>query len=206
MEDQTQGQDQQADQSQAEDIETLRAQAKAAEDFKRDMLRFKKDAQDKAALLEKVAQERAAEEKKRMVESQRYEELYKASEAEKSELAKAKEAAERTVQQYIVQRELTEKAVSSGIRKDALPDLRLLGIDDIEIEAAGGEIKVKGVTEWVDRLKKSRPHWFETAAPVKFKDGKPGAASGTPDLATLKKTDPEAYKEAFAAALKAAQL
>jgi hypothetical protein len=187
-------------------IEELKAQAKAADDYKRDMLRFKETLKAKEAELDAISKQRSEAEKAQLVEKEQFKALYERSEAEKAEAVKRSEAAQQTVQRYIVHRELVEKALTAGLKRDAVSDLKLLDVSGIQVEASGADIRVLGVDDWVSSLKKTRGHWFDTAAPVDFKDkAKPSVVTSedSPEaLEELKKKDPEAYRKKYAEMLK----
>ncbi len=57
--------------------------------------------------------------------------------------------------------EVKTHALKSGIRQEALADLEMLDLDDVEIETTStGRYNVLGADKFVNRLKVSRPHWF----------------------------------------------
>jgi len=54
-----------------------------------------------------------------------------------------------------------ELAIKSGLRNEALRDLELISLDDVEIEVTStGRINVLNADAAVSRIKNSRPHWF----------------------------------------------
>jgi hypothetical protein len=60
-----------------------------------------------------------------------------------------------------------EAAISSGLRKESIQDLRLIDFPEIKLETNDeGEFIVSGADKAVMRLKSLRPHWFQTAAPT----------------------------------------
>lgn len=61
---------------------------------------------------------------------------------------------------------LREAALQSGIRKESIPDLRLIDFPEIRLEAnSEGEFTASGADKAIQRLKTLRPHWFQNAAP-----------------------------------------
>ena len=54
-----------------------------------------------------------------------------------------------------------EIALRSGLRNEALRDLELVSLEDVEIEVTStGRVNVLNADKAVERLKSSRPHWF----------------------------------------------
>lgn len=68
--------------------------------------------------------------------------------------------------------EVKNYAIKSGIRQEALEDLEILDMDDVQIETTStGRYNVLGADKFVNRLKVNRPHWFgKTYTGVNTKD------------------------------------
>lgn len=75
-----------------------------------------------------------------------------------------------------------QAAVAAGIRKEALEDLELLPVDkSVNVDVtAQGRFLVSGQKEFVDGLKKTRPHWFAASTPPPVN----GGGGGTPPPGT----------------------
>lgn len=171
--------------------------AKAADDYKNDMFKYKKDAADKEAELSKIRAAQEEVEKQKLAEQGQYQKLLEKSEAEK---LKYKEEAENhgdVVTRFVRSKEVETVAMKLGIRTEALPDLRLLGLDKLEVQREGNEIKVLGAEAFVTEQKKLRPHWFQEAEGPNFNKGKGATGGGGDNKLTLElfKKDPAKYKE-----------
>lgn len=179
----------------AEKAKELESKAKAADDFKADMLRFKQEKQELAEKLSKLAEGKDAEERAKLAEQGRYKDLLEKAEAEKAELKKLADGAAESVTHFVRSRDVETEALKAGIRPEALSDLRLLGLDKLEVQREGKEIKVKGTADFIAEQKKLRPHWFADAKAPQFDAGKGGnSKGGDAGLAELAKKDPAAYK------------
>lgn len=56
---------------------------------------------------------------------------------------------------------LKDAAVKAGLKPEALSDLELVALDKVQIETTStGRVNVIGVTQAIEGLKLSRPHWF----------------------------------------------
>lgn len=177
----------------AAEVETLRQKAGAADDFKKDMLKFKDE-------LTQIKTEKTEAEKKGLVEKEQFKILYEKELAEKADAVKAKEEALGTVERYIKQGALETAALTAGLKKEALPDLKLLGFDSLQVRKDGAEIKVDGIETLLTEQKKLRPHWFGEAKGPNIIDvnGSGGAGGGGKELTVkelleLEKKDRPAY-------------
>ncbi len=119
----------------------------------------------------KAASELAKREKdletSRMKEQNQHKELAERYEAEAKE---ANEKAERIQNSYLSERKfnaLRAKCSELGLRPEALSDLEMLDLGDIEIETTStGKINVLGADKFATQLKTRKPHWFsDKAAP-----------------------------------------
>lgn len=185
----------------AERAKDLESKAKAAEDYQKDMFRFKAEAKELAEKLAKVNEGQEAADRAKLAEQGQYKTLLEKAEAEKVELKRQADGALESVSLFVRRRDVESEAVKAGIRPEALSDLRLLGLDKLEVQREGQEIKVKGSADFVAEQKKLRPHWFADAKAPQFDNGKGGSAAKTEgkDLATLYIKDRAAYNEAVKA-------
>ena len=180
----------------AERAKELEGKAKAADDFKADMLRFKQEKTELAEKLAKLAEGNESAERAKLAEQGQFKLLLERSEAEKAELKKQAEGAAESVTHFVRSRDVETEALKAGIRPEALSDLRLLGLDKLEVQREGKEIKVKGTADFIAEQKKLRPHWFADAKAPQFDNGKGGSAKGGEvSLSELAVKDPAAYKE-----------
>jgi hypothetical protein len=176
----------------AAEAETLKSKADAADDFKKDMLKYKEE----ATTLRKARED---EEKKSLVEREQYKQLYEKSEAEKAVFAEKAEKAVTVVDTYIKRSAVETAALAAGLRKEALPDLKLLGLEKLEARKDGNEVTVTGVEDFVTEQKRLRPHWF-TPKDMKINDPKGGGGGGSgkeltaKELVELEKKDKDAYQ------------
>lgn len=84
-------------------------------------------------------------------------------------------------------------ALQAGLRKEAVSDLELLDLqEEIRVEATSeNRFLVHGAQEFVDRLKNSKPHWFESKTAPKINSG----GGGVPP-AEQKQVTPDDVNEA----------
>lgn len=184
--------------------EKVASLTKAAEDFKADMFRFKNESAEKEAKLAKLLEGQEAADKAKLAEQGQYKVLLEKSEAEKAELRLKAETAVDSVTHFVRFKSVEAEARKAGILDASLSDLNLLGLDKLEVQRDGKDIKVKGVEEFVAEQKKLRPHWFgQTAAPHidKGKGGGNGGGNGSSldakAMAELYVKDKAAYMEAL---------
>jgi hypothetical protein len=92
---------------------------------------------------------------------------------------------------------LKEAALKAGVRKEALPDLELVGFDEMVIETTNtGRMRVLGADSVVQKLKQDRPHWFRSGA-SNINPNMPEVVNGSSNQVTydqLKKLEVEAKK------------
>lgn len=99
--------------------------------------------------------------------NQRWKELAELKEREAMEV---KEKAEK-LKAAIVHKEkmsaLKEAALAAGIRKESLPDLRLIDFPEVALQNGNeGEFSVSGADKAIQRLRALRPHWFSSSIPT----------------------------------------
>lgn len=82
-----------------------------------------------------------------------------------------------------------DAALKAGIRAEAISDLELLPLNDVQIETTStGRVNVLGVDDFIRKIKTTRPHWFGTSAAR--------INSDTPEVVTGKKAT---YEDLIAA-------
>jgi len=108
-----------------------------------------------------------AKEVEELTANQRWKEL---AELKEREALDAMEKAEK-LKAAVVQKEkisaLKEAALQAGIRKESLPDLRLIDFPELNLQNGNeGEFTVTGADKAIQRLKALRPHWFQSSIPT----------------------------------------
>ena len=108
-----------------------------------------------------------AKEVEELTANQRWKEL---AELKEREAVDAIEKAEK-LKAAVVQKEkisaLKEAALQAGIRKESLPDLRLIDFPEVNLQNGNeGEFTVTGADKAIQRLKALRPHWFQSSIPT----------------------------------------
>jgi len=108
-----------------------------------------------------------AKEVEELTVNQRWKELAELKEREASE---AMDKAEK-LKAAVVQKEkisaLKEAAMQAGIRKESIPDLRLIDFPEVNLQNGNeGEFTVTGADKAIQRLKSWRPHWFQSSIPT----------------------------------------
>lgn len=103
--------------------------------------------------------------------------------------SKAAEERLNMIQESLVNKEkfsaLKDAAMRAGIKPEALSDLELVGLDKVQVETTStGRVNVIGVSQAIDGLKLSRPHWFG-GSPTRVSGALPTVAS-TQGLVTEK--------------------
>jgi hypothetical protein len=174
-----------------------------------DMMKYKKELATAKVELEKAKQAQTDIDRKIMREKGLDKEL--AQRLEK-ELNEERETNKRLKESFITTHKfsaLREAAIKLGIRPEAESDLEMLSLDDLPHElTSSGRVLVNGVDEYVNTVKKTKPHWFTDGVQVKFNPGGAGskeAPTGDLDIkeiAKLKYSNPEKYKELQAAYVK----
>lgn len=97
------------------------------------------------------------------------------AELEKNRADKAEADYKNTVSTIVNTQRLSEiktVAIQSGLRKEAIADLELLDTSEVQVEAtSSNRFLVHGATEYVERLKNQKPHWFAKDNPPNINSG-----------------------------------
>lgn len=91
---------------------------------------------------------------------------------------------------------IREAAIQAGIRKESIPDLRLIDFPEIKLETnSEGEFNTSGADKAVQRLKTLRPHWFQSSTP-NVNTASPSVTNSSSGVTwdDLKKAEAEAKK------------
>lgn len=101
---------------------------------------------------------------------------------------------------------IRELAISSGLRKESIDDLRLIDFPEVKIETdTQGRINVQGADKAIQRLKALRPHWFGNQTPNVNANSPSVTSAGSVSWDDIKKAEaeykktgnPAPYKEAL---------
>ncbi len=185
-----------AAEAKAKDLESrfteLEAKAKASDEFKADMHKFK---EEKAKL--EIA--KAEEQKKSLIQKEEYKALFeKEEQARKTAETKAEEALS-TVDRFIKTSALEAAATKAGVKPEAMTAFkRLTDLDKLEAKKEGNEIKVNGLDDLIKEQQKLHPYLFGNGKGPRFEDGRTTADPGfkeltTDDIVKLKKEKPAEY-------------
>jgi len=144
-----------------------------------DMHKFKKDLASANTKLGDMESER-------LKATNDYKSLFEAEQTKRAAAEKERDE----ISQWAVntQRHTAVKAAAEkkGLRKEALPDLELLDMKSVKVEATStGRFIVEGAEDFVNKTMTERPHWFGTVQPPIVNGGGNtggGAGGGTGKL------------------------
>lgn len=155
-----------------------------------DMLKYKKAAKE-------AADQKAAEIEARLRGENKWQEL---AEAKEREAAEARTKAERIEQSYLNEKKYNAvhaKAVSLGLRPEAVADLDMLDLEALQVETTStGKINILGADKFAESLKARKPHWFgaATAPKVDAKGRRITESNGSVTLDDVMKAEAEGRK------------
>lgn len=120
---------------------------------------------------------------KSLKEKEEWQKLAEIRENEAKELKKKLDTNAHTTSNYFKRSEVRQLAIKNGIRDSALEDIDLLPLDEVVVETTNtGKINVLGADKFVDRLRTTRPHWFQDKSD-------PKVATSTPSTTKPSKVD-----------------
>lgn len=166
-----------------------------------DLHRYKSQVKDLQTKLASV-------EEQKLKEREDWKSLY---EIEKEARTNAELASNKTQESYLAEKKFSaikEAALRFGIRPEALDDLSLLSLDQVQIESTStGRLNVLGADTAVQELKRTRPYWFSDNRPPNVNTTTVGVGpqDGPVTWQTLQKLEREgkksgdmsAYKQAY---------
>jgi hypothetical protein len=173
--------------------------AEAYERVKADMLKYKKEREELAKMVDtlKVNTHKEKEDWKSVaqIHEEKARDLEQKYSGLKDSLVRDRKVAK-----------LTEEALKHGINPASLPDLELLDFDEMSVETTStGKILVSGQDRAIAKLKVLRPHWFTKTVPgvnpTTPETGRPNGLVTLADVnlaeAQYRKTKSEADKKAY---------
>jgi len=192
--DKVDGQDQANDNDQNESEGKNRAEVRQERDF----FKWKKESRELKEQNEKLLNEINTLKEKSLVEKQNYKELYEHEKQKTERLVSENEDVKKTFFGSLKQQEIQKEAIKQGIRDEAIQDLNLLDSSLVETETTSqGVVNILGATEFIEKIKESRPYWFKQSGPPTINTGnvnyqkKELTAS---DLLKLEKDNPALYR------------
>lgn len=166
-----------------------------------DMMKYKKASQEVEALREEKRSWEQQQMKQKGLDKELAEKLEK-------ELNKEREEKNRLKNSLIVNQKyeaVRAAAIKAGILPEAESDLEMLDLEDLSSElTTKGRVLVHGADEFMEKVKKTKPHWFKGGSEVKFNGGGTGgdksetAPLTMKDIAALKYKDKKKYDEELA--------
>ncbi len=166
-----------------------------------DLHKFKKQAKESLERTQKLEADLEKLKKDGLKSTNDYKTLFEQAEQEKETLKGENKKLKDGFMDHLKRSELRAKAVEKGIKKEALDDLSLVDTSEIETEfTSSGRYLINGVDGFVERLKKTKQHWFASNNPANINTGgKGGGGEGKPlthsYMLELERTDPKKYKE-----------
>lgn len=101
-----------------------------------------------------------------LTKNQQWQQLAELKEKEASDAVSERDRLKTAFVQKEKMSALRDAALQAGLRKESIPDLRLLDFPEIKLESNGeGDFTATGADKAIQRLKALRPHWFQNAVP-----------------------------------------
>lgn len=167
-----------------------------------DMMKYKKELSSVQRELEELREAKRSQEadelKKKGLDKELAEKLQQELNKEREENKKLKT----TIFSNQKYQTILGAAKAAGLLQEAESDLEMLDLDDLSTElTTKGRVLVHGVDEYVEKIKKTKPHWFKGNSTVKFNSGGTGNDQTTTedmplkDIMALKYKDKKKYDE-----------
>jgi hypothetical protein len=130
--------------------------------------------------------EKRTQEEAQLRENQRWKELSDRYQGERDEaLEKVKNLGHAVAKDKKLS-VVREEALKKGIRPEALQDLEMLPLNDVQVETTStGRINVIGAGSAIESLKAQRPHWFGTPAGPGVNTNSPGVNTPSNEKVTI---------------------
>ena len=134
-------------------------------------------------------------------EKEDWKKLAEVKEKETLEFKKKLESQEKLTANYFKRAEVRAEAIKSGMREAALDDLDLIGYSGVDLETTStGKLNVLGADKFVERLKATKPFWFEDKKAPMIDGNTPTTTKGPKmsmsDILKLQKQGKQAEYEA----------
>lgn len=167
-----------------------------------DMLKFKTQAQELAVRSQEYEAKLAQLEEDRLKATNDFKTMY---EREKETRLNIEKEHKQFKEGYLFEQKFNAvraAALKAGIRSEAEADLSLVKLDGVGLEAtSSGRFLVHGADDYIEQLKKSKPHWFKSGEVPQFNSG--GLNQSVPENKTLnkdelyqlQKKDPKKFRE-----------
>jgi hypothetical protein len=190
--------------TQSQDQKDQLVPKKAYEEVTSDLMKFKSKSKDLEEKLKAYEKEREESKFKSLKDKEEWQKLAEVREQEANNLRQELESNKRATTNYFKMAEVKAQAMKHGIRDNALDDLDLLSMDDVQVETTStGKVNILGADKFVDRLKAVKPHWFhdKTAPRVDGSDPHVSKDSGPISAQALLKLQKEGKQADYEAAL-----
>lgn len=126
---------------------------------KKDMFKYKQDAENAKKLMDEQRLQR-------LKETQNWEAIAKEKEQEAVEERNRRQTLESSIVQHQKFMALKNEALKQNMHPNSLDDLELLDLPEVSVETTStGKILVTGADRAIANLKTLRPHWFKQNAP-----------------------------------------
>lgn len=173
----------------------------AYEQVKNDMFKYKRMVQEKEQAEQQLRAQIEAMQSAKMEEQGKHKELAdhwkKKAEETESRYNQVLNAVVHDKKMSAVR----EYAIKRNIRAEALADLDMIDLSPVVVETTDqGNHNVLGADDFVEKLQKTKPHWFKDSTPPSgnFSTGDFNGKEKTytaQEVVALRKSDPEKYKE-----------
>jgi hypothetical protein len=163
----------------------------AYENVMSDLQKTKQNFKELQDRLKSFEDEKESLKVKGLKDKEEWQKLAEIREREAQELKQKLEATSKSTANYFKRAEVRQQALKAGIREAALDDIDLLPLDDVAVETTShGRLNVLGADKFVDRLRATKPHWFESKAD-------PGVVSTTPSTQKASPVDAKSVAKLF---------
>lgn len=133
---------------------------------KNDVQKILEEAKKYKALVSDYENKMKQKEVEELTKNQKWQELAELNEKAAREAIEEKDKLKNAIINKEKMSAIREAAIQAGLRKESIPDLRLIDFPEIKLETnSEGEFNATGADKAIQRLKTLRPHWFQTAAP-----------------------------------------
>jgi len=170
---------------------------------KHDFLRFKHEARELREQNEKLMKQLEETKSSHLEQNQQFKELWEREKTKRLEVEEQNNQSKKAFFNTLKSKEIEKEAMRLGIRQEALEDLSLLSSDEVIVEATSqGNLNIVGAQEFAEKIKQTRPYWFQQKAAANVNSGQPGyqgpKSYSAAELLKLEKENPAKYREEMA--------